>query len=291
MAGDWIKMRLDLPRRPQVAAMATMVGCTRPALIGGLYVAWSLFDANTDNGLLRFYTPAMLDSEAELPGLAAAMERVGWLAAVPDGLTMPGFDEHMGECSRRREKEAQRKAKQRQRKRAETAAGAYVGHVPGTGTGRHGDMSQMSRAREEKRREEDLKHLSSGDDEREQLPDPKAEKKAAKDAEFTDWATRLIGLYNAETEGKGHKPARSLTQELKKCLRKLHDRTETVDGKVYRFSDPALASAFVWAIADDEWGAREGVELLAQLRGNLLGRNITRALELHLDQLGAEVAA
>ncbi|WP_323908524.1 hypothetical protein [Aeromonas caviae] len=284
MAGDWIKMRLDLPRRPQVAAMAAMIGSTRPTVIGGLFVAWGLFDANTTDGFLRFYTPEMLDREAELAGFAGAMERVGWLLVSPDGLTMPDFDDHMGECAKRRENDAKRQAVHRAKKKAEAAerdASLLC----------HSDKSQMSRLREEKSREEDLKHLSSGDDECGPVLDPKAKKKAAKEADFTEWATRLIDFYNVETEGKGHKPARSLTQELRKCLLKLYDRTETVDGKAYRFSDKALASAFVWAIAEDEWSAQNGIELLSCVRGTLLGKNVGRALELHLEQQGAEVAA
>lgn len=181
MAGDWIKMRIDLPRRPQVVAMASMVGCPRSTLIGGLFVAWSLFDANTDNGKLRFYTPDLLDSEAELPGLAAAMAHVGWLVAAPDGLLMPGFDEHMGECSRRREKEAKRKAEQRKRKREEAAEVDGPGHVPGTGTGHTWDMSQMSRAREEERREdESIKDVSPAALTTAPLSDSKTKDKANK---------------------------------------------------------------------------------------------------------------
>ncbi|UNP89647.1 DUF6291 domain-containing protein [Aeromonas encheleia] len=137
----------------------------------------------------------------------------------------------------------------------------------------------------------DLKHLSSGDDEREPVLDPKAKKKADKESDFADWAASLIGFYNTETEGKGHKPVGSLTQELRKCLRKLYDHTETVGGKEYRFSDRTLASAFVWAVAENEWNAREGVGLLACVRGKLLGPNIERALELYLEQQGVEVAA
>ena len=67
MAGDWIKMRVDLLTSPKVVLMSSALNTDRFRVIGGLLSAWSLFDAHSTDGRLPGYSINTLD------------ELVGWI--------------------------------------------------------------------------------------------------------------------------------------------------------------------------------------------------------------------
>lgn len=46
MAGDWIKMRIDLQTHPKVFRMVSALKADRLRIIGGLHIAWSIFDTD-----------------------------------------------------------------------------------------------------------------------------------------------------------------------------------------------------------------------------------------------------
>jgi hypothetical protein len=114
VAGDWIKMRADLRRHPKVVRMASALGADKFRVIGGLHAVWSLFDEQTEDGLLEGYSPKALDEEIAWPGFADAMQDIGWLEYDPEyGLFAPEFDEHNGQSAKRRAQETKRKRKER----------------------------------------------------------------------------------------------------------------------------------------------------------------------------------
>lgn len=114
MAGDWIKMRSDLRRHPKVVRMASALDADKLRVIGGLHAVWSLFDEQTEDGLLEGYSPQALDDEIAWPGFADAMQAIGWLEYDPEyGLCAPEFDEHNGQSAKRRAQETKRKRKER----------------------------------------------------------------------------------------------------------------------------------------------------------------------------------
>lgn len=113
MAGDWIKMRVNLHDDTDVVSIAKDVrarnlraDCSmcaqKCAVVGALHLVWSLFDAHTEDGVLRAYTLEMIDEKVGLPGFAEAMQSVGWLAVVDNSLAMPDFDEWLGKSAKRR---------------------------------------------------------------------------------------------------------------------------------------------------------------------------------------------
>lgn len=117
MAGDWIKMRIDLQSHPKVVRIMSAM---RPhdvqsvtdkfRVVGGLHAVWGVFDTHSEDGVLRGYTPEALDHIVGWDGLARAMESVGWL--VYDGeetLTLPEFTEHNGQSAKRRAEDQKRK--------------------------------------------------------------------------------------------------------------------------------------------------------------------------------------
>ncbi|WP_237141843.1 hypothetical protein [Pseudomonas putida] len=110
MAGDWIKMRVDLQTHPKVFRMVSALRADRLRVIGGLHVAWSIFDTHSADGVLHGYTPDAMDAVIGWPGFTQAMIDVEWAAIDEDGsLVMPRFDEHNGASAKRRANDSERK--------------------------------------------------------------------------------------------------------------------------------------------------------------------------------------
>ena len=134
MAGDWIKMRVDLPTHPKVVRMASACKADRLRVVGGLLSAWSLFDVHSVGGQLEGYSPEVLDETIGFPGFAHAMIAVGWLEFDGSSLWMPRFEEHNGQSAKKRAQDADRKRNDRNSSAPE---------------------ADKKRTREEKRREEE----------------------------------------------------------------------------------------------------------------------------------------
>ena len=115
MAGDWIKMRLDLQTHPKVVRILSATKADKFRAIGGLHAVWSVFDTHSADGQLAGYTPETLDHIIGWPGFAQAMIGVGWLSF--DGeetLFLPEFSEHNGKSGKRRAEDTKRKREERE---------------------------------------------------------------------------------------------------------------------------------------------------------------------------------
>lgn len=113
MAGDWIKMRVDLATSPKVVRIASALRADRLRVVGGLHAVWCLFDVHSTDGRLDGYTTEALDELIGFPGFSAAMIAVGWLEDGGDCLVTPRFDEHNGQSAKRRAMETERKREAR----------------------------------------------------------------------------------------------------------------------------------------------------------------------------------
>ncbi len=110
MAGDWIKMRLDLQTHPKIVRILSATKSDKFRAIGGLHAVWCVFDTHSVDGRLNGYTPDALDHIIGWVGFANAMIAVGWLVvADPETLVLPEFDEHNGASGKRRAEDAKRK--------------------------------------------------------------------------------------------------------------------------------------------------------------------------------------
>ncbi|AZE90242.1 Pyocin large subunit-like protein [Pseudomonas orientalis] len=149
MAGDWIKMRIDLQTHPKVFRMVSALKADRLRIIGGLHIAWSIFDTHCDDGVLVGYTVDAMDAVVGWPGFTQAMIDVEW-ASVNEGgsLVMPRFDEHNGASAKRRANDNERKRNDRKTKSVRNVSAS--------------DADSL-RTREEKRRE-DKEQKPYGDD-------------------------------------------------------------------------------------------------------------------------------
>jgi hypothetical protein len=140
MAGDWIKMRIDLQTHPKVFRIVSALKADRLRVIGGLHIAWSVFDTHSADGVLVGYTVEAMDAVIGWPGFTQAMIDVQWASIDDDGsLVMPRFDEHNGASAKRRANDNERKREARK--------AVSVRNVSAS------DADKL-RTREEKRREE-----------------------------------------------------------------------------------------------------------------------------------------
>jgi len=145
VAGDWLKMRIDLQSHPKVVRILSATDSDKFRVIGGLHAVWSVFDAHSENGQLLGYTPKTMDHIIGWDGFSQAMIDVGWLFY--DGgqvLEMPDFLEHNGKSGKRRAEDQKRKRNVRKKSTSS----------PENSPQESGQIADKKRTREEKRRED-----------------------------------------------------------------------------------------------------------------------------------------
>lgn len=131
MAGDWMKIELELPDKPEVHSIAATLNLDPDSVVGKLIRVWQWFDKHTTDGNAFGVTYLLLDRITGVSGFGEAMMFAGWMEQNDKNLTMPKFDRHTSESAKTRALTAKRVAKLRN-------GGSVTKSVP----------------REEKRREE-----------------------------------------------------------------------------------------------------------------------------------------
>lgn len=154
MAGDWVKMRVNLRKHPKVIAMSrclaadrafmdwwsnpqrytchenvteivTFENVTRVTVCGLLEVWGAINTAIKDDDTVEYMELIDIDDIAGIPGFGEAMESVGWVSVVDEehykGLSFPNFREFNTPDSERKKgkSDAERAREYRQRKKAE----------------------------------------------------------------------------------------------------------------------------------------------------------------------------
>jgi len=118
VAGDWIKMRIDLQSHPKIVRILSATKSDKFRVIGGLHAVWSVFDTHSTNGELHGYTPESMDHVIGWLGFSDAMIASGWLSFDGDEtLVMPEFGEHNGKSAKRRAEDQKRKRDGRKKTR------------------------------------------------------------------------------------------------------------------------------------------------------------------------------
>lgn len=144
MAGDWIKMRIDLADDPAVIGIAAGLRISEDEVVGKLHRLWSWADKHTANGFVPHITAKWIDKHLDKNGFASQMQTVGWLVIDATGVTLPKFDRHNGKSAKSRAENTERA--RLSRKKCDSGATKIT------------DPSQLlrdeSKTREEKRREE-----------------------------------------------------------------------------------------------------------------------------------------
>ena len=113
MAGDWMKIELELPDKPEVHAIANTLNIDPDAVVGKLIRVWQWFDKHTTDGNAYGVTYSLLDRITNVTGFGEAMMFAGWLEQNDKYLTMPKFDRHNSKSAKTRALTSKRVEKSR----------------------------------------------------------------------------------------------------------------------------------------------------------------------------------
>lgn len=214
MAGDWLKMTVDLPEKPEVWQIAGILGIEADCVVGKLLKVWRWFDAHTQDGNAVGVTYALVDHVTSVTGFGEAMALCGWLEQEGKNLHLPNFSRHNGKTAKNRALTAKRVSAHKQKGNDEGNAPSVTRALP----------------REEKRRE---------DKEQEQKSAPSG----AVDAPDPVWGTGLAFL---QRKGIPERQARSLLGKLKKACGDIEAGALLATAEDQDITDPApwlMASA------------------------------------------------
>ena len=117
MAGDWIKMRIDLMEDPAVMQMADELGVREEAIVGYCHALWSWVSRQCHADSVTGVTLVSLGRRIGVPGFPELLVDVGWLEYDESGdrpvITIPNFERHLSESAKKRALSNERKRKQR----------------------------------------------------------------------------------------------------------------------------------------------------------------------------------
>lgn len=150
MAGDWIKMRVDLATDPAVISVAAATGLDEYAVVGRLHHLWSWADKHTKNGVATGVTMEWLDRFVCAQNFSKALVAAGWLTHSEKGISLPRFERHMSQSAKHRALATEKKRRQRSR--------SCTDSVPTKG----GQKGGLEKRREEKRKEETAAPAGAG---------------------------------------------------------------------------------------------------------------------------------
>jgi hypothetical protein len=114
MAGEWMKVELCLPEKPEVLMVAGMLGITADEVVGKLFKVWGWASRNCYGGGVTHVTvlPHLNDLVGE-KAFTDCMQKCGWLRIENDVVTFVNFDRHMSQSAKERALAQMRMAKKR----------------------------------------------------------------------------------------------------------------------------------------------------------------------------------
>jgi hypothetical protein len=180
LAGDWLKMEVSLPEKPEVWQIAGILRIDPDAVVGKLLKVWRWFDAHTENGNAVGVTYALVDSISGVTGFGEAMALCSWLEQDGSVLRLPRFGRHNGKTAKNRALTAKRVASHKEKSNAE-------GNAPGVS-----DALPREEKRREEKKEQDQKK-SGADKPRSGLPRTKSDR-------------QTFATFVADCRAKGEKP-------------------------------------------------------------------------------------
>ena len=102
MAGDWIVWTKGLTKRIEVVQIADHMGISRYEAACHCMAVWEWADENTTDGDAPCVTPSALSELIGVPGIAEAMEKVGWLVVDNGGVIFPNWTRWNTESAKQR---------------------------------------------------------------------------------------------------------------------------------------------------------------------------------------------
>ncbi|WP_237929946.1 DnaT-like ssDNA-binding domain-containing protein [Buttiauxella sp. S19-1] len=106
MASNWIKVEVITPDKPEIFRLAETLNIDPDAALGKAIRFWVWADQQTIDGNAKCnangVTKNAIDRITFMRGFADALIQVGWLYETEGVLTLPNFDRHNGESSKKR---------------------------------------------------------------------------------------------------------------------------------------------------------------------------------------------
>lgn len=113
MAGDWIKMRLDLAEDPSVIGIAADLGLSEDEVVGKLHRMWSWASRQSRDGNAPSVTKPFLDRYVGVTGWCQAVAKNGWLEVSDHGIAFPHWERHLSNCAKERALASERASRYR----------------------------------------------------------------------------------------------------------------------------------------------------------------------------------
>jgi hypothetical protein len=118
MAGDWIKLEVATPDKPEVARLARKLGVSRSDAFLAIVRVLFWADTNVRDGFVPDLSPTEGDNLAHtLSGTFEALSHhdIGWIEIVDGGMQFVNWDRHNGNSAKKRSSEAKKKQNQRRK--------------------------------------------------------------------------------------------------------------------------------------------------------------------------------
>lgn len=105
MAGDWIKVEVGLPDKPEVWQISGELDLDPDAVVGKLIRVFAWFDEHTENGNAPAVTEKLLDRLVGVTGFTKSLRKCGWLFTRNEGeeeIVLRNFTRHNGKTAKTR---------------------------------------------------------------------------------------------------------------------------------------------------------------------------------------------
>ncbi len=102
MAGDWIAWTKGLTAKLEVLRVSEIMDISANDAACFCMAVWTWADENTADGNAVGVTAAQLSAAVRIPGIAEAMEKVGWITRSSDGLSFPNWDRYNSSSAKAR---------------------------------------------------------------------------------------------------------------------------------------------------------------------------------------------
>jgi hypothetical protein len=113
MAGDWIKLQVNIWTNPKLVTLASRLSVTNVTAVGAVCHAWCVADQHgDDDGCIEIGKDAF-DTMCGVDGLCDAMHEVGWIEIHENHLKFPNYCDHNGTTAKKRASAQKRKSRSR----------------------------------------------------------------------------------------------------------------------------------------------------------------------------------
>ena len=119
---EWIMMRKDLYRDPDVLRIAQKLKTRVEHVVGYLHRVWGWLDEQCDDGHIHGITLDTVEELLSLPHFLHLMCEVGWLEYENEHITVPNWDRWMSTTAKKRLQNARRMQKKRSAQMCEKSA-------------------------------------------------------------------------------------------------------------------------------------------------------------------------